>query len=319
MGREPTVSSGPGSEKWTIISDLMAGGLAGICCDAILHPVDTVKSRLHVQRGPPFKYRSMLHGFRLITRQEGIQKGLYAGFGAVIAGTIPTHAVMFASYKALKRKGEDGISDEQQLAAVDFVSASISEVCALPFYVPAEVIAKRMQVARLGPARNYKSTMHAGRSILKSEGFQGLLSGFWPTMLRDVPYTALQFSFFSVAKDQYRGYTRKHDLNDAEATALGVGVGAAAAILTNPFDVIKTRFMTQSTGSERKYHSILQCFGRLIKEEGASVLMRGVFARVLWVGPGSGITLAVYERSSKVFRSKWQLEESRVYSSVETL
>ncbi|CAN8070886.1 unnamed protein product [Agarophyton chilense] len=315
MGREPTVASGPGSEKWTIISDLLAGGLAGICCDAVLHPVDTVKSRLHVQQGPPFKYQSMLHGFRLIIRQEGLQKGLYAGFGAVIAGTIPSHAVIFASYKALKRRGEDGISDEQQLAAVDFVSASIGEVFALPFYVPADVIAKRMQVARLGPARNYKSTIHAAQSILKTEGYQGLLAGFWPTMLRDVPYTALQFSFFSSAKDEYRRYTGKQDINDAEATFLGIGVGAAAATLTNPFDVIKTRFMIQGTGSERKYHSILQCFSRLVKEEGLSVLMRGVFARVLWVGPGSGITLAVYERTSKCFRVKWELEESSpVYS-----
>ncbi|PXF44814.1 S-adenosylmethionine carrier 1, chloroplastic/mitochondrial [Gracilariopsis chorda] len=309
MGREPPVSSGPGSEKWTIIADLLAGGLAGVCCDMILHPVDTVKSRLHVQRGPPFKYRSMLHGFRLITQQEGVRKGLYAGFGAVIAGTIPTHAVMFAGYKAIKRRGEDGIMDEQKLAAIDFTSASFGEICALPFYVPAEVIAKRMQVARLGPARNYKSTAHAARSIMKSEGFRGLLSGFWPTMLRDVPYTALQFSFFSFGKDHYRSHIGKHELNDVEATVLGFVVGAIAAILTNPFDVIKTRFMTQSTGSERKYHSILQCFRRLVREEGPSVLMRGVAARVLWVGPGSGITLAVYERSSKLLRATWRLEE----------
>lgn len=314
MGKEPPLAPAPGSERWTVVSDLIAGAISGICCDAILHPVDTVKSRLHVQQGPPFKYRSMAHGFRLISQQEGIRKGLYAGFGAVLVGTVPTHAVMFAAYKGIKRRAEEDVSEEHKLAAIDLGSGAIGEVCALPFYVPAEVIAKRMQVATLGPARNYNSTAHAAKSILKSEGYGGLFAGFWPTMLRDVPYTALQFSFFTAAKDRYRAHTSRHQLSDAEATGLGVVVGAVAAILTNPFDVIKTRFMTQSTGSERKYHTILQCLKRLVAEEGASVLMRGVYARVLWVGPGSGITLAVYERCSQYLRSSWQLETKTTVS-----
>lgn len=310
MGREPSLATDPGSEKWTIIADLVAGGLAGICCDSMLHPVETVKSRLHIQNGPPFKYRSMLHAFRLIIKEEGVRKGLYAGFGAVLAGTIPSNAVMFAGYKACKRRGENEVDDEQQLAAVDLTSASIGEVFALPFYVPAEVIAKRMQVGKLGLPRNYKSTAHAARSIYTTEGLRGLFAGFWPTMLRDVPYTALQFSLFSLGKDQHCIYTGRKELNDLEATVLGVGVGVVAATMTNPFDVIKTRFMTQSTGSDRKYHTTLQCIRRLVREEGMSVLMRGVFPRVLVVGPGSGITLAVYERTSKFLRSKWNLEET---------
>lgn len=312
MGREPPISPSPGAERRAILADLAAGAAAGVACDALLHPIDTVKSRLHVQRGPPFKYRSMLHGFRLITQQEGIRRGLYAGFGAVLAGTIPTHAVMFAGYKAVKRRAEGGAMDENQLAAIDLASGAFGEVCALPFYVPAEVIAKRMQVATLGPARNYHSTVHAARSIVGSEGFGGLMSGFWPTMLRDVPYTAIQFSLFTIFKDRFKGYVGRSQLTNVEATGLGVLVGAAAATVTNPFDVIKTRFMTQSTGSERKYHTIAQCFRRLVAEEGFSVLWRGLLPRVLWVGPGSGITLAVYEKTSHYLKSAWCVEAESI-------
>lgn len=310
MGREPPINGKPGSETWTIVSDLIAGAIAGVCCDTLLHPVDTVKSRLHVQAGPPFKYRSMIHGFQLISRQEGIRRGLYAGFGAVLAGTIPTHAIMFAGYKAIKRRGEDGVSEQRQLAAIDLMSGALGEVCALPVYVPTEVIAKRMQVATLGPARNYNSVTHAVRSIYRSEGYKGLLSGFWPTLLRDVPYTAIQFSLFSICKDKFLAITRKPELSDLDATGIGVIVGAIAATLTNPFDVIKTRFMTQSTGADKKYHSISQCFRKIVAEEGFRALGRGVGARVLWVGPGSGIILAVYERTSKHLRRSWELETS---------
>lgn len=326
MGREPQVVHQPYAERWSVIADFIAGGLAGLCCDMILHPIDTIKSRLHVQKGPPFKYRSMFHAFTLVTRQEG-RRGLYAGFGAVLAGSVPSHACMFAAYKACKRRGEQsvperdqhstvGVKDsstpsvETQLLAVDMASGAVGEIFALPFYVPAEVIAKRMQVATLGPARNYNSVMHAVQCIYRTEGSMGLMTGFWATMLRDVPFTTLQFSLFTVSKDWHRNFTGRNNISDVEATSLGLFVGAVSAILTNPFDVVKTRFMTQGTGSERRYHSILHCMRRMIAEEGVLSLSRGVLARVCWVAPASGITLAVYERTSTFLKAQWCLEET---------
>lgn len=299
MGREARVE--PSEAKWVITGDLIAGGLAGLCCDLVLHPVDTVKCRLQAQKGPPFRYRSMIHGFRSIFAQEGIRRGLYAGFGAVLAGSIPTHAIMFATYKSVKRTAEVGAPDAQ-LPLIDLASGAIGEVCALPTYTPAEVIAKRMQVAALGPARNYRSTVHAARVIHATEGYSGLFAGLWPTMLRDVPYTALQFSLFTHAKDYYRLLVDRPYLHDAEATGLGFVVGAIAATLTNPFDVVKTRMQIQASGSERMYHSVAHCFRRMITEEGFMSLTRGVVPRVMWVAPGSAITLGVFEAVSRYLR-----------------
>lgn len=334
MGREPPLAPTQGAERFAVLSDFFAGALAGVACDAILHPLDTIKSRLHVQKGPPFKYRSLFHAFSMITRQEG-PRGLYAGFSPVLIGSASSHAFMFAAYKAAKRRGEQlvpeddqissksslssfssaheqtnsFVSPETRLTVVDLTSGAIGELFALPFYVPMEVIAKRMQVAGLGPARNYHSVTHAAQSIYRTEGKLGLLTGFWPTMLRDVPFTAIQFSLFTFGKDQYRHFSGRHEINDIEATGLGAIVGAISAILTNPFDVIKTRFMTQGTGSERKYHSILQCFRRMLVEDGVMSFARGCGVRVLWIALGSGIQLSVYERASKFLKMTWDVEQ----------
>lgn len=344
MGREPPLAPTPGAERFAILADFIAGGLAGVACDAVLHPLDTVRAKLHVQQGPPFKYRSMFHAFSLITRQEG-PRGLYAGFGAILIGSASSHAFMFAAYKAAKRRGEQLIpetsdrnqaasdsglcpsssterddrhqsnagpttSQEARLTAVDLGSGAIGELFALPFYVPMEVIAKRMQVASLGPAPSYSSVPHTARSIFQREGKLGLFAGFWPTMVRDIPFAALQFGLFTLAKDQYRQVIGRYELNDVEASALGTAVGAVAAILTNPFDVIKTRFMTQGIGPLRKYHTVLQCMRRIVTEEGAWSLSRGVLARVLWIAPGSGIQLSVYERTSKNLKAHWNVEKN---------
>ncbi len=265
----------PADGHRAVFRDLFAGAAAGICCDSVLHPVDTVKSRLQAQRGPPFAYRSMRHAVSSIVAKEGIRRGLYAGFGAVLAGTVPTHAIMFATYKAAKRAVEPSTPDEL-LPVADLAAGAFGELAALPTYTPAEVIAKRMQVAALGPARNYRGTVHAARVISATEGVAGLYAGLWPTMLRDVPYTAIQFSLFSAGKD-YVSENGRNQLSDAQATGLGFVVGAISAILTNPFDVVKTRMQIQESGSQRKYKGVLHCFHRMIKEEGFLALTRGVF------------------------------------------
>lgn len=300
MSKELIASS---PEGWRLTaSDAVAGAIAGVCSDGVLHPVDTVKSRLQAQGGPPWVYRSMTHAVRQIVAKEGVRRGLYAGFGAVLAGSLPTHAIMFATYKATKR-AVDPIVSEDLVPAVDLCAGAIGEVCGLVTYLPSEVVAKRLQVATgCGPARNYDSALHAVRVIKRTEGFAGLYTGLLPTVLRDVPYTAIQFALFEKGKRLLtRGGTR--DVTDAQAAGLGLVVGATAAVVTNPFDVVKTRIQVQEGGSQRKYRGVLHCFKRIIQEEGLLALARGVGPRVIWIAPGSAITLGVYEAVSRHLRS----------------
>eukprot|EP00171_Calliarthron_tuberculosum_P017007 IDg17007t1 len=238
-------------EGWRLVaSDAVAGAIAGVCSDAVLHPVDTVKSRLQAQGGPPWIYRSMTHAVQRIVATEGVRRGLYAGFGAVLAGSVPTHALIFATYKSTKRAVEPTVSDDL-LPAADLCAGAVGEVFGLVTYLPSEVVAKRLQVAAgCGPARNYNSAFHAVRVIHRTEGFAGLYTGLLPTVLRDVPYTAIQFALFEKGKRLLtRGGT--HDVSDAQAAGLGFVVGAAAAVVTNPFDVVKTRIQVQEGGTQR--------------------------------------------------------------------
>lgn len=294
MGREPPVAEG--GRARALAADLIAGGAAGAVADSVVHPIDTVKARMQVAGAP--RYASMRAALRTIVAQEGVRRGLYAGYGAVLAGTVPTHAVMFAAYKGLKRAAEPAVADAA-LPALDFACGAAGEVLALAPYVPAEVVAKRMQVAAVGPARDYRSTRHALRVIYATEGVRGLYAGLAPTMLRDVPFTAIQFSLFTGGKDVHRRVTGRDALGDAEATALGFGVGAVGAAATNPADVVKTRLMTQASGADRAYRGVAHCFRRIIAEEGVAGLAKGIVPRMAWIAPASAITLAVFERVSR--------------------
>lgn len=90
----------------------------------------------------------------------------------------------------------------------------------------------------------------------------------------------------------------------------GAFAGAAARMLTAPFDVLKIRFQLQGTG-EKKYKTMLQSFRTVIKEEGVLALWKGnLSATLLWVSYMAaqftiyGILKRLGERTPNPFQSK---------------
>jgi len=82
------------------------------------------------------------------------------------------------------------------------------------------------------------------------------------------------------------------DKSDDRQTVSGAISGAAAAAITNPLDVIKTRLQVQVKSDPNSYRNSLDCFRRILKEEGIKAFRAGLTARVLWIAPGSAITMA---------------------------
>ena len=71
----------------------------------------------------------------------------------------------------------------------------------------------------------------------------------------------------------------------------GVITGSVAAIATAPIDLlVKTRIQVDST-----YDGIVKTALRIAREEGVGVTANGLWARVLWVAPGSAISIAAFE------------------------
>lgn len=204
--------------------------------------------------------------------------------------------LVFSSYQTSRRLAETS-SVKVPGATVDFGSGAVGELSGLVTYVPSEVIAKRMQISGLGPGRYYQSTFHALRVIFKSEGLRGLYAGTVPTIMRDVPCTALQFMFFEELKRIYRQFRPDATQSGPELLGIGFVAGGTAAFLTNPFDVVKTRLQTQAPGSEQLYRGTIDCIYRTVAEERFFALWRGALARVMWLAPASAITLTIYEKS----------------------
>ncbi|XP_060017378.1 mitochondrial S-adenosylmethionine carrier protein isoform X3 [Lagenorhynchus albirostris] len=124
-------------------SGFMAGGVAGVCVDLILFPLDTIKTRLQSPQG-----FNKAGGFR----------GIYAGVPSAAIGSFPNAAAFFITYEYVKW----------------FLHTDSSS-----YLMPV----KHMLAASAGEV-----------------GIQGLYRGYKSTVLREIPFSLVQFPLWESLK-----------------------------------------------------------------------------------------------------------------------
>ncbi|CAG8682583.1 5690_t:CDS:2 [Acaulospora morrowiae] len=192
-------------------------------------------------------------------------------------------------------------------------------------YVPSEVLKTRLQLQgrynnpHFFSGYNYKNTWHAAQMLYKFEGPGAFYHGYRATLLRDVPFSALQFAFyekFKVWALQYTTTKQNPQLSLEWEIAIGAFAGGLAGAMTTPLDVMKTLLQTQkhiktknpfsqkqsvtTTPSTTKithyYTGILEGMQWNYKHYGISALFRGLLPRVSWTAMQSGIMFVIYEQ-----------------------
>lgn len=102
---------------------------------------------------------------------------------------------------------------------------------------------------------NYKSTWDAAKTIARTEGFGALYSGYKATIVRDLPFSALQFAIYEQERRFAQSWSGKEDIGLGLEVFTAVSAGGAAGVMTCPLDVVKTRTQTQITPNNHTKHS----------------------------------------------------------------
>lgn len=296
----------------------LAGGLGGLIGDSSMHSLDTVKTR---QQGASHinKYRSTWAAYGTIFREEGFFRGLYGGYSAAMLGSLPSSAVFFLSYEAIKRYqiNELGIPETPAFLAAGFMGDLFSSI----FYVPSEVLKTRLQLqgrhnnVHFKSGYNYKGFLDAASTIIRTEGPGTLFFGYKATLTRDLPFSAFQFTFYENFRQWAYPLTNSDGKVDsfkkAETISLplyaelltGAAAGGLAGILTTPLDVVKTRMQTQNgtSGVILKSASIISSLRTIYMTQGIAGLFSGVAPRFVWTSMQSSVMLLLYQVFLKAF------------------
>lgn len=251
------------NERNILFTSLVAGAIAGTCVDVSLFPLDTLKTRLQSQ-----------HGFL----KSGGFSGLYQGLYPVLIGSAPTAALFFVTYESIKAKTQP-LVDKRYHAFVHMGAASLSEMVSCLVRVPIEVKKQRKQALILDK----------GNFAIKL-----LYRGYWSTVLRDMPFSLVQFPIWEYLKNLWHVYVER-DIYPVESAVCGSLAGAVASTVTTPLDVAKTRIMLASKTahkSQLKLHSVLKT---IYADKGIKGLFAGVSYRVMWITLGGFIFFGAYE------------------------
>lgn len=257
------------------LSFTQAGGAAGTAVDLLFFPIDAVKTRLQSPQG---------------FLNAGGFKAMYKGVGSVLVGGAPGAAVFFSTYDTMKRS----LPIQGELVSLNhMVSASMGEVAACLVRVPTEVIKTRMQTSSYGSSA--ASSLAVARSVLHKDGIGAFYRGFGITVMREIPFTSLQFPLYEYLKYRLSLALESRPLHASEAAICGSVAGGVAAILTTPLDVLKTRVMLDMRDPNSSFPSLITRARQIYVTEGGRALFSGVVPRTLWISAGGAVFLGVYE------------------------
>ncbi|KAJ3127397.1 hypothetical protein HK098_006386 [Nowakowskiella sp. JEL0407] len=149
----------------------------------------------------------------------------------------------------------------------------------------------------------YSSIFAASSAIWKKEGVYGLFRGFSATALRDSPYAGLYLLFYERSRAFFGPWAHPQSPYHALTTAISGGVsGVLASVLTNPFDVVKTRMQV----NPEKYPGFWKTVGKVLKDEGFAGFAGGLGPRLARKVIAAAITWTIYEEVMLLFAPKNQ-------------
>lgn len=177
------------------------------------------------------------------------------------------------------------------------IAASMGESAACLVRVPTEVLKAKMQTSAEGAhslSSTFRLVLAETHGSFLSNLTGGLYRGYGITLLREVPFAAIQFPMYEWLKVTW-GNSQGSPAGPVQAAACGSFSGAIAAACTTPLDVLKTRLMIGVDKQGVPYRNAVDVLKRTVAEEGTGALLSGIQPRVFWISLGGFVFFGAYE------------------------
>ncbi|AEE28070.1 putative mitochondrial carrier domain protein [Arabidopsis thaliana] len=189
------------------VAHAMSGVFATISSDAVFTPMDMVKQRLQMGEGT---YKGVWDCVKRVLREEGIG-AFYASYRTTVLMNAPFTAVHFATYEAAKKGlmefSPDRISDEEGWLVHATAGAAAGGLAAA-VTTPLDVVKTQLQCQGVCGCDRFTSSSisHVLRTIVKKDGYRGLLRGWLPRMLFHAPAAAICWSTYEGVKSFFQDF-----------------------------------------------------------------------------------------------------------------
>ncbi|NWW84153.1 S2540 protein, partial [Rhynochetos jubatus] len=318
-------------DKTTIIEQAMASCCGAIITSLFVTPLDVIKTRLQAQSNPfskgkcfvysnglmdhicvcengdskawykkPGHFKGTLDAFVKIVQTEGI-KSLWSGLPPTLIMALPTTVIYFTCYDQLSEALKSRLGKDNEHIPV--LAGSLSRFGSVTVVSPLELIRTRMQYRKL----SYKQVYTCIRSKVTADGWLSLWRGWSSTVLRDVPFSAMYWYNYERFKRMMCKEVGAHEPTFFIAFTSGAASGSIVAVITLPFDVVKTHRQTELWESEtlkipqRDGSSTWAVMRKIVAKNGMTGLFAGIIPRLFKVAPACAIMISTYEYGKSFF------------------
>lgn len=280
-------------EKKPLITliDFLGGASAGITQVLVGQPFDLIKVRLQTEGG------NIGQIVKEIYLKDGL-KGFYKGTLSPLIGMSFCIATQFTGFNFAKRVIANLRYDgkTEKINTFDLVlSGMFSGLCYTWIMSPMELFRIKMQVKEEGQTK-YKSSIDAGKQILKTQGFRGVYFGYFGTTLRESIGSGIYFGVYeTMMAIQLPKYNNdRKQIPIYQVMGFGGFAGYFLWTFVFPIDIIKSK-MQGSNFDNSPYRSFFKTGSQLFKQRGITGMFSGLIPCQARAILANGSSFVVYE------------------------
>ena len=172
---------------------------------------------------------------------------------------------------------------------------------------PLELVRTNLQSTPPSPGQPHtlRSVLSSIRMLIRQRGVFSLWRGLSATLWRDSTFSGFYWASYEAWK---RDFTRRGYEGIPVTFLSGAISGTSAALLTSPFDVLKTRrqalLMSPTSAPMPKTIPLLV---QVIKTEGPAALYAGIAPRIVKIAPACGLMISCFEVRRHVVSDSFRL------------
>ena len=266
----------------------LSGALSSTTAEVMTYPMDMLKTRMHLRgtQGVP-RYNSMWHAVTHTHSSNGF-KGFFQGLTPALARQFNVSGIKIMIFSKVKY----WLGDDLQKGGffMRFLNGAMSGGISALICNPLDVCKIRL-VNDIGRTK-YTGMFDCLRKTWHEGFFDGFYKGSSPNVYRAIVVSAAELGTY----DSVKGFLMNHF--DMMETSLwtrfwaSVLAGFVSSVCTSPIDVVKSRYMnsrkpdpTLPKGTEIRYLSPLDCFKKVVINEGPRALYAGFGFLWLRLGP----------------------------------
>lgn len=284
----------------------VAGATGAVIANALVYPLDIVKTRLQVQVkrkasdpvSTDVQYDSTWDAITKIAADDGIS-GLYAGINGALIGVASTNFAYFYWYSVVRTIyiSSQKVAKPPSTIAELSLGAAAGAVAQI-FTIPIAVVTTRQQTQLKGEK---KGLLDTGREVIHSDdGWTGLWRGLKASLVL-VVNPAITYGAYQRLREAI--FPGKVNLRPWEAFLLGAMSKSLATLATQPLIVAKVGLQSRPPASRngKPFKSFVEVMRFIVSNEGILGLFKGIGPQLLKGLIVQGILMMSKERMELVF------------------